>query len=72
MTLPDVRVSQAVGCATRIAGFCKYAAGELLDHSPDARVRRPRAGYEHMPSRRTATSPARCWWLPGQRFRYGL
>jgi len=30
-----------------IAGFCKYAAGEELpDHSPAARVRRPRLDYE--------------------------
>lgn len=30
-----------------IAGFCKYAAQEeLLDHSPAAHVRRPRADYE--------------------------
>jgi hypothetical protein len=29
-----------------IAGFCKHAEGELLDHSPAAHVRRPRLDYE--------------------------
>jgi len=40
-----------------IAGFCKYAVGEeLLDHSPAARVRRPRLDYESHATALEATS----------------
>jgi SAM-dependent methyltransferase len=30
---------KVAGCSVKSAGFCKYAAGKLLDHSPDVRVR---------------------------------
>ena len=49
-----------------VAGFYRYAVEEeLLDHSPAAHVRRPRAWtMSHTPPGWTATSSARCWSPP--------
>jgi site-specific recombinase XerD len=49
-----------------IAGFCKYAVGEdLLDHSPAAHARRPRADYESCAAALDRNEPARCRRPPG-------
>src|SRR2546421_5379002 len=49
-----------------IAGFYRYAVEEeLLEHSPAAHVRRPRATTSPTLLPWTATSSARCWSPPG-------